>query len=78
MVTVKRTLSFKDDTNNEKVWIAMTLLIENVLMRWVNEEQKLHINPLQISWELFEENFITKYLSDEYKHQHNASLHVVQ
>ena len=54
MVTIKRALSVKDDTNNEKVRIVMTLIIENVLMWWVNEEQKLHINPLQISWELFE------------------------
>ena len=48
-------------------------------MWWVNEEQKLHINgPLQVSWDLFEENIRTWYLSEEYKHQQRDTFHPMQ
>jgi len=56
----------------------MSLLIDEALMWWVSIEQKLHITPLQVSWELFKENFRSCYLSEECNHQQKAAFHVVQ
>ena len=78
LMSVTRSLSFKEYTTNEKAQIAMSLLIDEALMWWVSIEQKLHITPLQVSWELFEENFRSRYLSEEYKHQQKAAFHAVQ
>ena len=46
LVGVKRDLSFKYYTTNEKAQIAMSLLKGEELLWWVNEESKLHIGTL--------------------------------
>ena len=77
LVGVKRALSFKDYKSTEKVQITMSLLKGDALLWSVNEERKLHVTPLQVTWELFEETFRTRYLSDEFKHQQIEAFHVV-
>ena len=77
LVGIKRALSFRDYTSNEKAQISMRLLKGDALLWWVNEERKLHVTPLQVTWELFEETFRTRYLSDEFKHQQIAAFHAV-
>lgn len=77
LVGIKRALSFRDYISNEKTQISMSLLKGDALLWWVNEERKLHIASLQVTWELFEETFRTWYLSDEFKHQQIATFHAV-
>jgi len=55
-----RVLNFKYNTTNEKAQMAMSLLTKEALTWWINIKQKLHISPLQVSWELFEDSFRSK------------------
>lgn len=68
-IGVKRALSFKAYTSREKAQISMSLLKGDTLLWWVNEEMNMQVTPLQLTWEMFEEAFRTRYLSEEYKHQ---------
>ena len=69
VVSVKRARSFKEYASREKAQIAMSLLKGEALLWWVNEETKMKITSLQVTWEMFEEAFRTRYLSEDYKHQ---------
>lgn len=68
VTAVKRALSFKAYTSTEKAQISMSLLNGNALLWWVNEETKMQVTPVQVTWEMFEEAFRTRYLLEEYKH----------
>ena len=68
VIAVKRALSFKAYTSGEKAQISMSLLKGDTLLWWVNEETKMQVTPLQVTWEIFEEAFRTRYLLEEYKH----------
>ena len=49
LVGIKRALSFRDYTSNEKAQISISLLKGDALLWWVNEERKLHVAPLQVT-----------------------------
>eukprot|EP00253_Pinus_taeda_P028908 PITA_28908 len=71
VMAVKRALSFKAYTSTEKAQISMGLLKGDALLWWINEETKMQVTPIQVTWEMFEEAFRARYLSEEYKHQQN-------
>ena len=56
----------------------MSLLKGDALLWWINEEMKMQVTPVQVTWEMFEEAFRTRYLSEEYKHQHVGAFHEVR
>jgi len=74
---VKRCLSFQEYTSLEKAQMAMTWLEDATLIWWINEEKKLHLSATEVTWELFEERFISRYLSGEYKDQQRSVFHAV-
>eukprot|EP00253_Pinus_taeda_P021555 PITA_21555 len=78
VMAVKRALSFKAYTSTEKAQISMSLLKGDALLWWINEETKMQVTPVQVTWEMFEEAFRTRYLSEEYKHQQVGTFHEVQ
>lgn len=57
VMVVKRALSFKAYTSTEKAQISMSLLKRDSLLWWVNEETKMQVTPVQVTWEMFEEAF---------------------
>eukprot|EP00253_Pinus_taeda_P008878 PITA_08878 len=78
VMAVKRALSFKAYTSTEKAQISMSLLKGDALLWWINEETKMQVTPVQVTWEMFEEAFRTRYLSEEYKHQQVGAFHEVR
>ena len=40
-------------------------------------EKQLHLTPLTVSWELFEERFNMKYLSSYYRKQQASAFHAL-
>jgi len=78
VMAVKRALSFKAYTSTEKAQISMSLLKGDALLWWINEEMKMQVTPVQVTWEMFEEAFRTRYLSEEYKHQQVGAFHEVR
>ena len=56
----------------------MSLIKGEALLWWVNEEKKMKVTPLQVTWEMFEEAFRTRYLSEDYKHQQMGAFHAVR
>lgn len=56
----------------------MSLLKREALLCWVNEETKMQITTLQVTWEMFEEAFRTRCLLEEYKHQQIGVFHALQ
>jgi len=78
VIGVKRALSFKAYTSREKAQISMSLLKVDALLWWVNEETKMQVTLVQVTWEMFEEAFRTRYLSEGYKHQQVGTFHEVR
>jgi len=65
VISVKEALSFKTYSSMEKIQIKMSILKGEALLWWVNEETKMKVTPLQVTQEMFEEAFRTRYVSKE-------------
>ena len=57
--------------------MAIFQLKGDALNWWLDLEKKLHLTPLSVSWELFEERFNMKYLLAYYREQQAGSFHAL-
>jgi hypothetical protein len=64
-----RCFSLIDCASTSKEKIEIFHLRESALNWWGNLERQLHLTQDTISWELFEERFLRKYLSAYYEEQ---------
>jgi hypothetical protein len=72
-----RCFSLRDYASNSKAKITIFQLRDNALNWWGNLERQLHLIPDTVSWEIFKERFLRKYLPAYYEEQQVGALHAL-
>ena len=74
---MKRCFALNEYTSSSKARMAIFQLKGDALNWWSDLEKQLHLTPLSVSWELFEERFNMKYVPAYYREQQASSFHAL-
>ena len=66
---MKRCFTLNEYTSSSKDRMAIFQLKGDALNWWSDLEKQLHLTPLSVSWELFEERLNMKYIPAYYREQ---------
>ena len=72
-----RCFSLHEYTSSSKARMAIFQLKGDALNWWSDLERQLHLTPLTVSWELFEERFRMKYLPAYFKEEKAGIFHAL-